>query len=121
MAHSIELAKDAEYVHLVLVGELKKADHEIARANAAHALAENGWNKLLVDTVQAKPIMSVNDDFDFTRDHQLHFPMDLRTAIIHHPDKSEGFKFIENVGRNRGMMMKVFTDRRQAIAWLIDD
>ena len=120
MAHSIELVKDANYVRLSLVGELTGADHKIARADAVLALSENGWDKLLIDAVHAKPKMSVVDDLTFTRDHQLHFPASLRTAIIHHPKATEGFRFIENVGQNRGMFIKRFTDQIQALDWLLD-
>ena len=63
MAHSIKLIKDANYVHLSLFDELSLADHEIARAEAALALTENGWDKLLIDAVHAKPNMSVLEKF----------------------------------------------------------
>ena len=120
MAHSIELVKDANYVRLSLVGELTRSDHESARAEASLALTENGWNKLLVDAIHAKPKMSALDHYNFTRDHKLHFPANLRTAIIHHPDATENFKFIENVGQNWGQVINLFTDQIQALDWLLD-
>ena len=83
-------------------------------------VVQNGWDKLLIDAVNAKPKMSVLDDFEFTRNHQMHFPASLRTAIIHHPDATEGFGFIENVGQNRGMFLKLFTDQTQALVWLLN-
>ena len=121
MAHSIERVKDGSYVRLSLFDELSLTDHEIARAEAGLVLTENGWNKLLIDAVDAKPKMSVFENYDFTADHQLHFPVSLKTAIIHHPDAAEYFKFIEDVAQNRGMELKLFTDETQALRWLLDD
>ena len=120
MAHSIERVKDANYVRLSLFDELSLTDHEIARTEAALALTENGWNKLLIDAVHAKPKMSAFDNYDFTKEHQLHFPVSLQTAIIHHPDATEYFKFIEDLAVNRGMELKLFTDEIQAIDWLLE-
>ena len=121
MAHSIELVKESRYVRLILAGDLTLTDHEIARADVAKVLTENGWDKLLIDAVRARPKMSVLDNFEFTRDHMWHFPKELRTAIIHHPIATEGFEFIETVGQNRGMEMKLLTDQDQALEWLLDD
>ena len=121
MAHSIDIVKDANYVRLSLNGELSIEDHETARADIAHALTENGWDKLLIDAVHVETKMSALDHFDFTVDHPLHLPVNLRTAIIHHPDATERFRFIENVARNRGMRLRIFTEHVQARDWLLEE
>ena len=114
MPHRIERFKDAKYIKLSLIGELTRADHETARSEAARVLTECGWDKLLIE---AK--MSILDNFEFTRDHKLHFPEDLQTAIIYPQDKTKSFKFIENTAQNRGMKLKLFTDESLALDWLL--
>ena len=118
MAHRIELMKDGNYVRLALVGELTLADHDTARADVAVSLADNGCNKLLIDASLAEPKMSPGDHYIFTAEHESHLPKDLFTAIVHRPSETDKFQFIENIGVNRGMNMKVFTDERQAVNWL---
>ena len=120
MRHRIKLMKDSKYVRLELVGKLTRRDHETARAEAALAITENGWNKLLIDASLAEPEMSFVDDYYFTGNHKSHFSTDLCTAIVHRPNEIEKFQFIEDVGVNRGMSMKLFTDGRKALDWLLD-
>ena len=120
MPHRIEVIEHRKYVRLTFLGVLSRADHETARADAAAALAQNAFSKLLIDTLLAEPKMTTGDDYEFTGEHQLHLPTDLRTAIVHPPDAAERFRFIENVAVNRGMNMKLFTEEHEALGWLLD-
>ena len=121
MPHKTEPVESSCYVRLDLTGDLTRTDHEVARAAAANVLKQKGWNKLFIDATQARPKMSVADDYEFTEQHDNHFPTVLRTAIVHGPDAAADFRFIENVGRNRGMNMRLFEDHAAALEWLLAD
>ena len=120
MAHQIDMIKQSHIVRLSLIGELTLADHDSARADAARSLVDNGWNKLLINAVQAEPRISAVEDYEFTTGHRSHLPADLHTAIVHRPGEIDKFQFIVNVGLNRGMNMKLFTEEPEAVDWLLN-
>ena len=120
MTYKIELMEDENYVRLTLVSEPTVKEHEEFRAKALAAIADTGWTKVLIDTTQSEPQMSVFDDYEYTSDHQWHLPPKLRTAIVHRVDEAKRFQFIEDVASNRGVNIRTFTDEDQALAWLRD-
>ncbi len=120
LAHNIEMINESNIVRLSLIGELTLADHDSARADAARSLVDNGWNKLLINAVDAEPRMSAVEDYEFTAGHRSNLPVDLQTAIVHRPGEIDKFQFIVNVGLNRGMNMKLFTDEPKAVDWLLN-
>jgi len=120
MAHSIELVKDKKYVILFLIGDQTKDNLEIAREEASNVLAENGLNRVLVDVTQGVNRMPISDDFDFTKDHQKFYPENTRHALLVSPEGMEKLSFTETVSRNRGISLKLFLDRDEAINWLIN-
>lgn len=119
MTHRVEVFEEGEYVKLVFTGEMSKQDHEAGRDAAVHALTENGFRRLLVDATTIDARMSVLDDFEFTRGHQSSPVGSARIAVVYREEESERFRFIENVSVNRGGNMKIFTDPRRAVSWLI--
>ena len=121
MAYKIELIEDGKYVRLTLVSVLTMKEHKEFRAEALTALADTGWTKILIDTTQASPKMSILDDYEFTSELQSHLPSELRTAILYRADEAKRYQFIEDVARNRGVSLRTFTDESQAFAWLHDD
>ncbi len=94
------------------------AEHESGRNDAIRALKENQLHRLLVDARQIDAKMSVFDDFEFTKEHQSTSLTSVRIAVVHRPEESKRFKFIEDVSANRGGSMKTFTDPEEAIDWL---
>ena len=120
MANTVELVKDAKYVRVVLTGEVTRNDLENARDKANRALTACGWNRLLVDVTQGNRKLSVAEDFEFTTEHQSSFPMGIRMALVVRPDELGYFRFTENVAQNRGVNMKLFLDKIQALNWLLE-
>ena len=118
--HRIDLMKESGCVRLLLVGEVTRSDVETARSEAAVALGKFGWNKLLIDTTTSESKISDLDNYEITIDHDSYLPRTLRTAIVHLPSEIETLKFIENVGVNRGMNMRLFTNEREALDWLLN-
>ena len=118
--YTLEMVEDAEYVMVVYAGEVTKKAHDTSRAEAMRTLTAKGWSRLLVDARQIDAKMTALDDFEFTQEHQSSLPSSVRIAVIHRPNESERFRFIENVAVNRGIGMKVFTDPVEATNWLTD-
>ena len=120
MPFTVEAMQDGEYVRTTMTGVLTKEDHLNARAESGGVLQGRGWNRLLVDVTQGDPKMSVVDDFEFTGDHTQRLPVGIRIAVVHRAGEEEHFRFIENVARNRGVDMRMFTAGEAATEWLLE-
>jgi hypothetical protein len=121
MGYTLELVEADKYISLVLEGVMDRKDLEEVRSELKRSLTANHWYRLLIDATRINSLMSVVDNFDFTCEHQSLFPPGTRHAIIYSPEHYEGFRFIENVAQNRGVLMRLFTDRARAVNWLIGD
>ena len=119
MTYTVDQLKDSECIRVVFSGRVTEEQHYEARDDANIALSEAGWNRLLVDATEIDAEMTVVEDYQFTKDHPFSLPPTVRMAILHRPDEEERFRFIENVAKNRGSNLKIFTDQAEAIAWLI--
>ncbi|MDJ0834106.1 MAG: STAS/SEC14 domain-containing protein [Gammaproteobacteria bacterium] len=118
MSFTCELNQDHEYVICVMSDKMTLDDHNQVREQAAVLLKQQGWNRLLVDARQIDAKMSLTEDYQFTESHRSNLPVTIHLAVIHRPEETERFRFIETVAVNRGQNMKIFTDADAAITWL---
>jgi hypothetical protein len=119
MAYTIDLVKDSKYISLLFTGEVTMNDVEKARDEVDIALNANSWNRLLVDISLTKMKMSFLEHFKFTSEHQSHFPKGGQLALVVRQDEMGYYKFIEDVSKNRGVNLKLFSEKTQACNWLI--
>ncbi|HBH60546.1 MAG TPA: hypothetical protein DDX85_02140 [Nitrospiraceae bacterium] len=82
------------------------------------ACAEKQCSRALLDCRQMTGKMSVFDRFDVVNYAQKTRGIIHRIAILLREDQTLPDKFAENVGVNRGIGLRVFTDDDQAISWL---
>jgi len=108
---------ESEFSDLVTDEELE------AEAVQSIALArENGTNLYLSDATQATFRVAIASVFDLPAvhdDHKLARP--VRIAVLP-PASEEGkevVKFYETVCVNRGWSVKLFSDRNEALEWLL--
>ncbi len=120
MPYRIERDEEQRCVRVWLEGSVSRAEREEFRTAAVETLKEAGWWHILIDVTASEPGMSWADDFEYTAGHQGKLPPRLRTAILHPPEDTERFRFVETVALNRGMKMKGFVDEAAALAWLLD-
>ncbi len=118
MSFSCELNRDKKYVICIMSDKMTLDDHQLVRERAAALLKEQGWNRLLVDARSIDAEMSLTEDYQFTESHRNNLPVTIHLAVIHRPQETERFRFIETVAVNRGQNMKIFTDADEAVAWL---
>ena len=57
--------------------------------------------------------------FEFITFHIEHLPRGVITAVLMRPDAGDA-SFIENVAVNRGVTRRVFTDKQNAVEWLLE-
>lgn len=119
MTYTVELTEDKTYVRVVFADAMVREEHEQGRDEAIRALADNGWDRLLVDARRIDAKMSVLDDFEFTQENRSTLLQSVRIAVIHRVDETGRFRFIEDVAVNRGVKMRVFSNPEEAIDWFV--
>lgn len=107
-------------VEVVHTGKMSQEDAEQARLKAAALCAEHGASLLLADLSAAV----IPDDpaglFEFNASHYDVLPAGTRIATVVSPatDPAGVLPFGETVAYNRGILLGLFPDRTQALAWL---
>ena len=121
LPYSVEYVQDQEYVSAVLTGDLTESDLQAARDEINVQLCANDSKRLLVDATGLARMQSVFSDFEFTAQHRTKLPPGTRHAVFVRPEHREHMQFVEDVGQNRMVDIRIFLDRDEALGWLLDD
>ncbi len=119
MQFDVTYVENADYVCGTLKGEVTDADLASARSEMRSKLLDHDCKRLLVDTVGLSQLQSIISDFEFTTEHQTELPTGTRHAVVVNPKHTEHMQFVENVAQNRSINLKIFTERNEAIDWLL--
>ena len=101
-----------------MVGEATYDDHEGSRVAVAAQFEKTGCRRLLVDASASTTQMSVVDDYDFTAQLSDFSRYQATIAMVGNPQEQEQNQFVENVARNRGLNLRLFDNRDDAVHWL---
>ena len=118
MPYTIELAPDAVFVDLRLSGDVPRAEHERSTEEASTAVRTNGCKGVLVDIRELDSRMSAGDDYEFVSSLQSRYPPATRFAVIVAGEAVDHFRFVEDVARNSGANLTLFSNRPAAVDWL---
>ena len=78
---------------------------------------ELGCYKLLGDISQMVGTVSTMDRFEFGVQGAIIFRRGYKIAIIHRPEEIN--RFAETVSVNRGLNARIFSDKENALEWLL--
>ena len=82
------------------------------------ALLANGYKEVLLDYTQAVSQLEPYQIYERPRILQnLAFPVDVKDAVLYSA-LDQDTQFLENVYRNKGFPVKVFSSRTSALSWL---
>ena|SRR5437016_2227677 len=82
------------------------------------ALLANGYKQVLLDYTQAVSQLEPYQIYERPRILQnLAFPVDVKVAVLYSA-LDQDTQFLENVYRNKGFPVKVFSSRTSALSWL---
>jgi hypothetical protein len=121
MAVSVAYSEEAGVVDMVFEGTLGAAEIDDALTRAGVTAAENLTNRFLVD---CRDMPAGGSAFDVLAlaEVMASFPPGLieREAILLPEDTAaaEEMEFFETACRNRGLDVRVFRERDEALAWL---
>lgn len=116
MSDEIIVDKEMELIILCPVNSVT-SDNVIESMKKVCSLSEStGIMSLLVDAREIDSMPSVVDVFELTRD----FPRNLKIAVLlpRKDDPAEKLQFGENVGYNRGIPVRLFKSKSDAVEWL---
>jgi len=109
----------AIYFGRVTANEFKAGTLETIALMDAH-----GINLLLIDDTEVELAVSTNDIFEMPQFYEnVRAMRSTRWALVHPSDPAaiKHFRFYENVCRNRGWLVKLFSDRQAALDWLLTE
>ena len=121
MENYVKYDADLDFVTITLSGEVSTDDLVACRSEAITLLLANECTRLLVDATTEAPRRDILDDYQFTSEHASQFPRGTRHAVLVQAGERDYMEFVENVARNRGVEMRLFIDRDQALEWLLGD
>ncbi len=123
MSYVISPSEDGKYIVVTVQGEISRVSVRQQHIDTFALARSLNVFRILVDVVDAPNTDTIADQYDFAyKDMRQVDPIErsARIAILAAPD-DHSHDFIETVGRNSGLNMKLFRDRTQAIAHLLAD
>lgn len=119
MAHKIKVLEEG-IVEITHTGQMTINEATNSRNEAAAVMTDRDLKKVLADVSAAEHSTSTADMFKFNASHYEVFPPHTRLAVVIPPDpaNTEPAEFAKTVAVNRGIMMRIFLDKSDAMSWL---
>lgn len=122
MPYTISTSKDGKYIILKIIGDID-SNTAMSYNIEAHAFGKKlGINRYFVDMRKSRNVQSVANNYSFAYE-EMKTPLidkSARVAALVSPD-DHSHDFIETVLQNSGFFMKLFTDKKLAIKYLLDE
>jgi hypothetical protein len=118
MSYYISLIEEDQCVFLNYEGEMPAADAEYAQQEVNELLGEKRWNRLVVDATELHSASTTLELFDFAENLCLGLPRGVWIALVFRPDQVKYAQLVENIARNRGVILKCFADVDNANNWV---
>ena len=120
MTHDIRVLDDDGIVEIVHTGRMTIVEATESRTEAAAIMFDRDLTLILADVSQTDHDENTGDLLEFNSSHYDVFPAGSRLAVVipADPSKAESARFAETVAVNRGILMRIFLDREEALEWL---
>ena len=119
MAFKIKVNSEEGYILVEHYGDTDLDQNIQVGEKALQVAINNQIMNILVDVTGITGAVSIMDLFASTKHHAETGKLRPVTAIYGRQDQKRELDFMENVGVNRGMPIKVFTDKNLALSWLL--
>jgi hypothetical protein len=118
MPDSLDVAKVDGYLRITFSGLFSpESARYCVRAMLAACVKEN-CDKILFDCTPMTGTMSAVDRFEVAEYSASILPRTLKIAVLGRQDQILPDNFFENVARNQGLTLTVFSEIDDAIKWL---
>lgn len=115
MPDLLRVDRDHGIVDIRSYGSVSEGDLAASIAKVKEIAADEGINRVLVDTKDQESLPSTGAIFDLIS----RFPREVAVALVSADQPTaEEIHFIETVAVNRGISIRVFRERDEAEEWL---
>ena len=118
MPFKIHVFLEEGYVLLDHYDEISVAEVNEARSNVIEQLVKHALSRVLVNICDVTNKLSTLDTYFVTESHAKVKLPKARAALLSRPDQREDAKFMETVAVNRGLNIRSFLNKEEALAWL---
>ena len=116
MPDEIRIDEDQRIAYVRSYGDVTRADIDSSIAVILEAFTAGGVDKVLVDVTGQTSLPGSFNLYEIFS----HFPREIRAALISSEQPtSKDIRFIETVASNRALTFQVFSDRENALSWLL--
>ena len=120
MAHDIRLLSTPDLIHVIIQGELDLATSRRILADIGGAALAHPGVPVLVDTRAAHATMSVTEVYQLATElAESGVSHRGRLAVLNSPGPEfNRASFLEQLGKNRGLLFRHFHDYQATVDWL---
>lgn len=120
MSYEINVDSTLEIVEIKHDGPVDIDEMRAAREETAQHIADSKSKRILVDIRNSVLNPTVMELFGFNASYHDSLPINIRIAIVYSSESPnrEDLLFMETVARNRRVLLRIFTDRDEALDWL---
>lgn len=120
MPVNIKVIHTKDFIKTTVTGVLDFAASRQALLDIASQIEQPGEYEILVDTREAKVVLSVVDIFELGQALAAHPSLRRsKIALLTSMSDADQAQFLETTTANRGVRAQVFTDFEEAVTWLV--
>jgi len=121
MPYQIEYVEKDDYILATFTGHITMATVRAYIAELLPVLERTGCRKLLSDSVDAQLQFSAVDIMQFPKmAEESPLTANLKRAVLA-SEGTSGYEMYETLSKIQGQFLEVFTDRDDALQWLLAD
>lgn len=119
MPYEISIPPEGGYALIKWSGQISSEAIRQSGIDGIEFVLKEGLTRIFIDVTEVTNRLSVTELFLTTTEHsKLNSPRP-KTALLGRSDQERELSFVETVAYNRNMRLKAFTDRDDAMSWLM--
>lgn len=119
MSCKIEFDRDFDYVSLSVRGALNMSQVRVCRNKLQEVLRVYDRTRVLLDTTNVIARLTALEDCKFIKELSDGFLSNVSIALIVSRQRVPFGLFIDTTAVNNGVRSRTFTDKKEALAWLM--
>jgi hypothetical protein len=114
----VDVVRKEGYLHLTAHGSFSLDGGRHTLDAVAAACAQEDCDLVLLDCRSLEGELPVMDRFDVAEYGASAVPHSIKIAVLAQEEQILSDRFFENVARNRGLTLSMFSDPDEALEWL---
>ncbi len=118
MSCIINSVKEDQCVFLTYEGKTPLVEVIAARYEAHDLLEKRRWKRIVVDISKLRSTLTNRALFELASGLSLDLSQSIRVALVANSEQATQAKFFENMARNDGVFLTLFSDDEKASDWV---